>query len=84
MRSFSYDTKEARDADLFCRCHLSDSQIVSSVYNVDDVVVYWLSLPHNFIQQSLNSGSAQIQVLLVACRKFVLVRISYNDLGLIY
>ena len=26
---------------------------------------------HNFIQLSLNSSSAQIQILLLACRKFV-------------
>ena len=38
------------------------------------------SLLHNFIQQSLNSGSAQVQILLVACRRFEMVRISDNGL----
>ena len=28
-------------------------------------VVWWLSLPHNFIQLNLNSGSVQVQTLLV-------------------
>ena len=31
-------------------------------------MVQCLSLLHNFIQQSLNSGSAQVQTLFVACR----------------
>ena len=31
MTSFNYDAKEARDVGLSCRCHLSNSQIVSSV-----------------------------------------------------
>ena len=30
----------------------------------------WLSLLHNFIQLSLNSGSARVQTLLGACRRF--------------
>ena len=39
------------------------------------VVVFIL---HNFIQQSLNSDSAPVQILLAACRKFEIVRISDN------
>ena len=31
MTSFNYDAKGARDVGLSCRCHLSNSQIVSSV-----------------------------------------------------
>ena len=31
MTSFNYDAKEARDVGLSCRCHLDNSQIVSSV-----------------------------------------------------
>ena len=30
MASFNYNSKEARDVDLSCWCHLSDSRIVSS------------------------------------------------------
>ena len=45
------------------------------------IMVQWLSLLHNFIQQSLNSGSAQVQILLVVCRRFVMVRISDNGPG---
>ena len=41
-------------------------------------VVWWLSLLHNFIQLSLNSGSAQAQTLLAACRRFAMMRISDN------
>ena len=41
-------------------------------------VVYWLSLLHNFILQSLNSGSAQVQILLTVCWRFAMVRISDN------
>ena len=43
-----------------------------------DAVVQWLSLLHNFIQLSLNSGSAQVQTLLAACWRFAMVRISDN------
>ena len=41
----------------------------------------WLSLLHNFIQQSLNSDSAQVQTLLAACQRFAMVRISDNGPG---
>ena len=41
----------------------------------------WLSLLHNFIQQSPNSGSAQVQILLEMCRRFAMVRFSHNGLG---
>ena len=41
--------------------------------------VYWLSLLHNYIQQSLNSRSAQVQILLTTCRRFAMVRISENS-----
>ena len=37
-------------------------------------MVQRLSLLHNFIQQSLNSGSAQAQTLLAVCRRFAMVR----------
>ena len=30
-------------------------------------VVYWLSLLHNFTQQSLNSGSGRVQILVAVC-----------------
>ena len=36
---------------------------------------------HNFIQQSLNSDSAKVQLLLAACRRFAMVRISDNVPG---
>ena len=45
----------------------------------DGAVVRWLSLLHNFIQLILNSGSAQVQILLTVCRRFAIVRISDND-----
>ena len=44
-------------------------------------VVKWLSLLHNSIQLSPNLGSAQVQILLAACRRFAMVRISDNDTG---
>ena len=44
-------------------------------------VVQWLSLLHNLIQLSLNSGSAQVQTLLAACRRYAMVRISDNGPG---
>ena len=44
-------------------------------------VVQWLLLLHNFIQLSLNSGSAQVQTLLAACQRFAMVRISDNGPG---
>ena len=39
-------------------------------------VVQWLSLLHNFFRLSLNLGSALVQSLLAACRRFTMVRIS--------
>ena len=41
-------------------------------------VVQWLSLLHNFTQLSLNLGSVQVQVLLVACWRFAMLKISDN------
>ena len=41
----------------------------------------WLSLLHNLIQLSLNSGSVQVQSLLAACWRFAMVRISDNGPG---
>ena len=38
-------------------------------------------LLHSFIQQSLNLGSAQVQTLLAACRRFAIVRISESGPG---
>ena len=35
----------------------------------------------HFILQSLNSESVQVQILLVACRRFAMVRISGKDPG---
>ena len=43
-------------------------------------MVWWLSLLQNFIQQSLNSGSAQVQILVTACQRSAMVRISDNYL----
>ena len=48
------------------------------VKDVRGAMVQWLSLLHNFIQQGLNSGSAQIQLLFKACWRFAMVRISDN------
>ena len=42
-------------------------------------VAWWLSLLHNFIQQSLNLGSFQVHILLPSCQEFAMVRIS--DIG---
>ena len=39
-------------------------------------VAWWLSLLHNFIQQSLRLGSLQVHILLPPCQKFAMVRIS--------
>ena len=39
-------------------------------------VVWWLSLLHNFIHHCLNSGSAQVQILLAVHQRFAMVRIS--------
>ena len=43
VTSFNYDAKEARDVGLSCRCHLSNSQIVSSVLNtLERITCLWL------------------------------------------
>ena len=44
-------------------------------------VAWWLSLLYNLIQLSLNSGSAQAQILLAAGWRFAMVRISDNRSG---
>ena len=41
----------------------------------------WLSLLHNFIPLSFNSGPVQVQILLAACHRFAMVRISDNGCG---
>ena len=46
-----------------------------------DDIINLLSLLHNFIQQNLNSGSAQVQILLAACQRFMKVRTSDNGPG---
>ena len=47
-------------------------------YYIISLYISPLSLLHSFIQQSLNSGSAQVQTLLMACWRFVMARISNN------
>ena len=42
-------------------------------------VVWCLSLLQYFIQRSLRSSSAQVHILLVACRRLARVRITNND-----
>ena len=41
-------------------------------------VMQWLPILHNFIKINLNSGSAHVQTLLAARRRFTMVRISGN------
>ena len=38
MIPFNYDDKEARHLELSCRCHLSNTQIVSSVKNITEAI----------------------------------------------
>ena len=45
-------------------------------------MVGWLSLLHNFNQQSQNSGFAQAQTMLTVCWIFLIVRISDHGPGL--
>ena len=42
------------------------------------IVVLWLSLLQNVIQQNLSSSSAQVQILPVAYRRFAMARTSDN------
>ena len=60
---------------------LCSTQILREMQEPSGAVVYWLLLLDNFIQQSLNSGSAQTQILLAACWKFAMVRIFDNGPG---
>ena len=39
------------------------------LWNLALIVVWWLSLLYNFIQQSLNSGCAQVQILLAVSKR---------------
>ena len=47
-------------------------------YLFSGAVVQCLSILRNFIQRSLSSGSAQVQILLADCRRFALVGFSDN------
>ena len=60
-----------------------DNSTLSKWYqNLDDKSEdAWLSLLHNFIQQSLNLGSAHLQILLTVCQRFAMVRISDSSSG---
>ena len=40
------------------------------------IITWWLSLLHNFIQQSPNSDYVHVQILLPVCRRVAMVRIS--------
>lgn len=51
------------------------------LHDVKETLVLWLSLLHKSVQQSLNLGSAQVQVLCIACQGFTVVRISDNGFG---
>ena len=53
----------------------------NQVATFGSTVVYWLSQRHNFIELSLKLGSAQVQTLLAACRRFAMVRISDSGPG---
>ena len=64
----------------FQQVHLRKVKILLSAEKLVQSV-QWLSLLHNFIQLSLNLGSAQAQILLAACWRFVMVRISDNGPG---
>ena len=66
----------------FCNLFLERGSIlkclVKNWINGKCCVVLWssdFSLHHNFIQQSLNSGSVQFQILLVVCQRYVMVKI---------
>ena len=39
-------------------------------------VAQWLSLLHYYIQLDMNSGSAQVEIMIAACQRSVIVRIS--------
>ena len=50
-------------------------------YKISDAVVKRLLVLHSFIQLSLSSGFAQVQILLAVCPRFAMVRISDNGSG---
>ena len=57
---------------------ICDNDYIDGDVNVRGAVASWLSLLQIFIQQSLTSDSAQIQILLAARWRFAMVRISGN------
>ena len=74
VHRFEDDTNLLNLSDLFKK--------INKLVNYDlkvlnNAVMWWLSLLHNFIHQNLNSSSAQIQVLLAACWRYVMMRIPY-------
>ena len=80
----NFDLNQRRSVPLnakFNWSHLIKFLVLKSITKRCTNVALSLSLLHNFIQLSLNSGSAQVQILLAACRRFAMVRISDNGLG---
>ena len=60
-----------------CKVPLQITQYLNSQNKIKQKkVMQRLSLLHNFIKLSRNSGSAQVRTLLAACRRFAMVRIS--------
>ena len=43
--------------------------------------MWCIGVLHKFIQQSLNSGLAHVQIMPMACQRFAMVRISDNGPG---
>ena len=67
----------------FLLSHISKFKLVTQDVRLSTYVSVrtpWCSgyLLHNFIQESLDSGSAQVQILLVACQRFEMGMISDN------
>ena len=58
--------------------HMPSHKLKKSKLLIRSIVVKWLLLLHNFNKESLKSGSALVQILLVACRRFAKVRIPNN------
>ena len=53
--------------------------VINDEYCYCVAMVKWLPLLHNFIQLNLKLDSGQVQILLAACWRFAMMRISGND-----
>ena len=79
-KTYLRNDKRRKSKDWFCCLTIIQNYTTATVILEQTLrLAMWrrgvvVSLLHIFIQQSLNSGSAQVQILLAVCQRFVMMR----------